>query len=115
MASTSSPHEYIPAKETDGRGPCPALNVLANHGYMYEINQAYRIQLTIFDGRPRDGKNISTTEFVSAITRIYNISYPLAYGLAIGGVALCGHGTRLDLEELRKHNAIEHDASIVSV
>ena len=24
--------EYIPPKPTDSRGPCPALNALANHG-----------------------------------------------------------------------------------
>ena len=27
-------HEYIPATATDSRSPCPALNALANHGYL---------------------------------------------------------------------------------
>ena len=36
-----SEHRYEPPRPTDSRSPCPALNVLANHGYL-----------------PRDGKNI---------------------------------------------------------
>lgn len=39
--SDPSEHRYEPSRPTDSRSPCPALNVLANHGYL-----------------PRDGKNI---------------------------------------------------------
>ena len=44
-ASTlADPSQYLyeSPKPTDSRSPCPALNVLANHGYI-----------------PRDGKNVS--------------------------------------------------------
>ncbi|KIM33590.1 hypothetical protein M408DRAFT_60998 [Serendipita vermifera MAFF 305830] len=98
MVSTSHPHEYIPAQEGFGRSPCPALNALANHGYL-----------------PRDGKNISIPQLVKALTGVYNLSYPLAFALASLGVILCGHGLYLDLEGLRKHNVIEHDASMVRI
>ena len=27
-------HPYVPATPGDSRSPCPALNALANHGYM---------------------------------------------------------------------------------
>ncbi|RPA86082.1 Cloroperoxidase [Ascobolus immersus RN42] len=31
---TSSQHQFKPPRSTDHRGPCPALNALANHGYI---------------------------------------------------------------------------------
>jgi hypothetical protein len=66
--------------------------------------------------RPRDGRNISVAQFVDAIQRAYHISTPLAYMLALGGLALCGRrwfSLHLDLEDLARHNRIEHDASLV--
>jgi hypothetical protein len=30
----ANPHAYIAPKATDSRAPCPALNTMANHGYM---------------------------------------------------------------------------------
>ena len=33
--STSTSHSFIPPGPSDLRSPCPALNALANHGYMY--------------------------------------------------------------------------------
>ncbi|KAF8529447.1 hypothetical protein JB92DRAFT_2860693 [Gautieria morchelliformis] len=29
-----SPHAFCPKTDSDSRGPCPALNTLANHGYL---------------------------------------------------------------------------------
>lgn len=51
---------------------------------------------------------------ISALKDIYKISYPLGTVLALGGIALDGHGISLDLEGLSAHNKIEHDASMVS-
>lgn len=94
MASTSYP--FVAAGPDDSRSPCPALNALANHGYL-----------------PHDGKNISVFQLISALREVYGVSLPFAFGLAAGGVALCGKGFKLNLGDLCKHNAIEHDASLV--
>jgi len=94
MANSTS-HEYIPATATDSRSPCPALNSLANHGYL-----------------SRDGKNLTAIELISALTNVYKVSYPLAVTLAVGGIGLCGNGLTLDLAGLCQHNQIEHDASL---
>ncbi|RPD67313.1 Cloroperoxidase [Lentinus tigrinus ALCF2SS1-7] len=100
MTINDDSHSYIPATPGDSRSPCPALNALANHGYL-----------------PRDGRNITVTQLVSAIRHIYGISLPFASILALGGVAKCGHwkglGMVVDLHELAKHNAVEHDGSLV--
>ncbi|RDX55470.1 Cloroperoxidase [Lentinus brumalis] len=100
MTINDDSHTYAPATPGDSRSPCPALNALANHGYL-----------------PRDGRNLTVTQLVSAIRHVYGISLPFATVLAAGGVAKCGHrdglGLVLDLHELAKHNAVEHDGSLV--
>ncbi|KAJ7579290.1 heme-thiolate peroxidase [Mycena floridula] len=82
----------------DVRSPCPALNTLANHGFL-----------------PRDGKNITATEFHDAIQAGYNISDDLVATLIGAGVACCtnANSSTIDLNKLALHNAIEHDASLV--
>ena len=42
-------HQFKKPNPRDSRSPCPALNVLANHGYL-----------------PRDGKNITAVMLTSA-------------------------------------------------
>jgi len=96
MTTTSAPHDFIAPQSTDSRSPCPALNALANHGYL-----------------PRDGKNINVFRLVGALRRVYGVSLPLATILSSGGIYLCGHGTKLDLAGLQKHDVIEHDGSLV--
>ncbi|KAG8844924.1 hypothetical protein FRB91_002217 [Serendipita sp. 411] len=97
MTSTpSSPHEFTPAGPGDARSPCPALNALANHNHL-----------------PHNGRNIGFLQLVSALRGVYGVSLPLATVLTAGGVILCGHGFKLDLDALCRHNAIEHDASMV--
>ena len=48
---------------------------------------------------------------------MYGISIPAATILALGGLVKCGHreglGLVVDLHDLAKHNALEHDASLV--
>ncbi|KII90224.1 hypothetical protein PLICRDRAFT_107685 [Plicaturopsis crispa FD-325 SS-3] len=90
-------HRFMPANAADSRSPCPALNALANHGYL-----------------PREGRDLGLIELVRAIRHVYNFSLPLALLVALAGVVLCGHGLlprRVHLEELAAHNVIEHDAS----
>ncbi|KIJ64346.1 hypothetical protein HYDPIDRAFT_90678 [Hydnomerulius pinastri MD-312] len=96
-----SPHglhrpPFVPASQGDKRSPCPALNALANHGYL-----------------PHDGKNIGIWQLIQAVRSVYNLSFPLAALLALTGILFCGHAMRLDLDALALHNKIEHDASIV--
>jgi hypothetical protein len=50
----------------DSRGPCPALNTLANHGY---IN--------------RNGRDVSTPALAKALKQVFNFDF--ATGLAVGG------------------------------
>jgi len=89
------PHRWIAPGPGDLRAPCPALNTLANHGY---IN--------------RDGRNLNLYTLVKAQVEVFNISYPLALSLAIEAVFLCGNGLTADLKQVRAHNKIEHDASL---
>ncbi|KDQ51950.1 hypothetical protein JAAARDRAFT_184569 [Jaapia argillacea MUCL 33604] len=122
-------HEYIPAQPGDSRSPCPALNTLANHGYL-----------------PRDGRSISPSQMSKALKEAYHLSSPLSTLLTYGGFFLLrapppptsvptpltltsalsfsthllktlpsmGAVLRdLDLSDLALHNHIEHDASLV--
>ena len=79
------------------RGPCPALNVLANEGVL-----------------PQNGMDITSDMFKSAIMEVYNLDSGLAGTLANGAISLCGTSgsTSINLADLDKHNAIEHDASL---
>lgn len=126
-------HAYIAPGPEDVRSPCPALNVLANHGYL-----------------PRNGKNITPRKLFPALEKVYGLSKPLAGLLAFGGFFLVHqhpmtsiddlkpkfrdfqnleaiahkidsleslfHNVierrELDLAEIAAHNHIEHDASI---
>ncbi|TFK69190.1 Cloroperoxidase [Pluteus cervinus] len=91
-------HNFMPPAANASRSPCPALNVLANHGY---IN--------------RSGRDISFFELVGALRLVYNLTLPLAFFLTMGGIILGGHQgvlSRIDLHDLARHNAIEHDASL---
>lgn len=71
------------------RSPCPALNTLANHGYL-----------------PRDGQNITHEILSQALQDVYNIGS----GVAAILVAQVPDPTTLDY--LSTHNNIEHDASL---
>lgn len=72
------------------RSPCPALNALANHGYL-----------------PRNGQNISKAVLRDAIMGVYNLDNDAAQTL----LNLVPEGFSLDF--LGTHNAVEHDASLV--
>ncbi|KAI0068697.1 Cloroperoxidase [Artomyces pyxidatus] len=91
----SDSHEWIPAGPGDSRSPCPALNSLANQGYL-----------------PRDGKNITIPFLVGVLRNVYQVSFPFAVALAVGGATMCGNGYKFDLHDLALHNKIEHDASL---
>ncbi|KAJ4483602.1 Chloroperoxidase [Lentinula aciculospora] len=96
--SSDGKHAFIAPGPGDVRSPCPALNTLANHGY---IN--------------RSGKWISASSMISSLTSIYHLSLPLATTLVAGGMFCCGGGIvqGISLDALAAHNKIEHDASLV--
>ncbi|KAJ7656221.1 Chloroperoxidase [Mycena rosella] len=113
MSSTSLPktkyaaenYFFIPAVNADTqRSPCPALNALANHGYI-----------------PRNGTEIPFSQLLHAVKAVYNLSLPLALLLTVVGYATCGTFSlhtmswTLTLADLsaRGWNKIAHDASLV--
>ncbi|KAG7377252.1 hypothetical protein PHYBOEH_000978 [Phytophthora boehmeriae] len=72
------------------RSPCPALNTLANHGYL-----------------SRDGKDLTPDIIIQAIVQVYNLDAALAE------VLVSPLADRFTLADLGEHNVIEHDASLV--
>ncbi|KAJ7142481.1 Chloroperoxidase [Mycena epipterygia] len=88
----------MPAKSTDSRSPCPGLNTLANHGYL-----------------PRNGLNFTIPHLMDAALTAFNLDFnpvlvAAKFGLLSGEDA--GSMTTMDLEALKLHNLVEHDASI---
>ncbi|XP_006455630.1 hypothetical protein AGABI2DRAFT_52638, partial [Agaricus bisporus var. bisporus H97] len=65
--------EFIPAGAFDGRSPCPALNTLANHGYI-----------------SRNGHDIHFFELIDALQRVYNVTWVLAFTLTLVGFLISG-------------------------
>ncbi|KAI0310618.1 Chloroperoxidase [Amylostereum chailletii] len=97
----SETHQYIPPTSQDSRCPCPALNTLANHGYL-----------------PRSGRNITPSALASALHLAFGLTHALAYFLAYVGffIQLGAHpfGPReVSLDDFARHGRIEHDASLV--
>ncbi|KLO15370.1 Cloroperoxidase [Schizopora paradoxa] len=106
FSKRSELYPYIAPTETDDRAPCPALNTLANHGFI-----------------PRTGRGITATNLMFGLREAYRVSLPLAAFLAYGGIVLLGQvvgfgsdpdrdGVGFSLKDLARHDRIEHDASI---
>ncbi|CAB4377291.1 unnamed protein product [Rhizophagus irregularis] len=89
-------HEYQAPGPNDSRSPCPALNSLANHGYL-----------------PRNGKNITANQLIEAINEGFNVSKFIAFILSHAGSYLIGKTREgeLSLEDLF-NDAIEHPVSL---
>ena len=90
--------QWSPPGPDDVRSPCPGLNSMANHGIL-----------------PHSGKALTVKMLTDAMDEVFNIGFDLRTILAVGGVfsspnALL-HGT-MDLNDLDKHNFIEHDGSL---
>jgi len=93
-------HPFVAPTDTDSRTPCPALNSLANHGFL-----------------PHDGKAITPDVLKESLRSVYGLSFALATGLVESGWQSCGQfvaGKKAptDLHEFAQHNKIEHDASL---
>ncbi|OCL07966.1 Cloroperoxidase [Glonium stellatum] len=89
--------DWHPPGASDIRGPCPGLNTLANHGFI-----------------SRNGKGITVPMVVKAQLEVYNISTELATIVALGGLMTSDDPSSgaFNLDDLDKHNVIEHDASL---
>ncbi|KIJ32618.1 hypothetical protein M422DRAFT_77316, partial [Sphaerobolus stellatus SS14] len=79
------------------RSPCPALNTLANHGYL-----------------PRDGHAITLKKLADSLTKGFGLSYGFALYMAVGTFLLLRRpGWRsFDLADTYRHGFIEHNASL---
>jgi Peroxidase, family 2 len=62
--------------------------------------------------RPRDGKQLNASILIHALREGYRLSTPLAYILAYGGIGLLAQVGAFGLDDLARHNRIEHDASL---
>ncbi|KAJ3390758.1 hypothetical protein CcCBS67573_g05799 [Chytriomyces confervae] len=102
---------YLPPAATDIRGPCPALNTMANHGYI-----------------PRDGRHITQPMLMDVLERVLGLgrtnirlatvaAFALKTSTWFPGVRdpaeVLEDGTPyLNLDDLNMHGRIEHDASL---
>ena len=82
---------FVGTQAKYSRSPCPALNTLANHGYLN-----------------RDGRAITKAQLKAAIMGVYNVDEQVANTLLKNVPA-----DVFNLDALSKHNFIEHDASLV--
>ncbi|CAG8453007.1 16781_t:CDS:2 [Funneliformis mosseae] len=86
-------HDYQAPGPNDLRSPCPALNALANHGYL-----------------PRDGKNITAGQMVAATHKQLNLGKTVGYFLAYGAIFKIGK-IKITLDDLHT-NPINHSMSL---
>ncbi|KAL8820942.1 MAG: hypothetical protein Q9223_000930 [Gallowayella weberi] len=122
--------DYAPVRPGDLRSPCPAINALANHGYL-----------------PRDGRNVRASEILvgmhqyglgSFLGSVFThpiflerpqkdaqaksswwsvITNPFAHAFAAFGMREAGQKDSngvpcLNLDQLALHNVVEHDVSL---
>ncbi|KAF9021998.1 Cloroperoxidase [Hymenopellis radicata] len=90
-------HAFRAPLASDVRSVCPALNTMANHGYML----------------PRSGRDITIPQLITGLRTCYGLSAALAFLLSVGGMLITGHFWSSDLYHIGRHNRIEHDASLV--
>jgi hypothetical protein len=103
VALAVNPHpwiDYLPWErpgDGDVRGPCPMLNSLANHGII-----------------PHDGRGISRQIALRALDETLNISEEIGNFLFDQAIVTnpAPNATVFSLEDLGRHNILEHDASL---
>ncbi|GAB7336047.1 hypothetical protein MBLNU13_g08862t1 [Cladosporium sp. NU13] len=77
------------------RGPCPALNALANQGYL-----------------PRNGRGLTIPQVEQALMTSLHQDKALASSIARPLRQILRPDGTFDLFDMRRHNVIEHDASL---
>ncbi|KAF7924644.1 uncharacterized protein EAE97_010595 [Botrytis byssoidea] len=89
---------WMAPTDTDFRGPCPMMNTLANHGFL-----------------PRDGRNLTEYNVVKGLNDGLNFNKSLAtvmFQQAIPASPAYPNTTFFTLDDLNRHNVLEHDGSI---
>lgn len=97
MGNQNANFPFEPPAANASRSPCPVLNSLANHGFL-----------------PRDGRNISQDQLNFAFTMALNIDEGVTINLAkpTFNISTTGISGTVNLEDMKKHNVIEHDGSL---
>jgi hypothetical protein len=97
MSLPSIDSTHTPPGRADVRSPCPGLNTLANHGIL-----------------PHDGRDITPDMLVQAMTSTFHMSEGLARFFANGSRAVASNPLtgKINLDDLNRHNVLEHDASL---
>ncbi|KAJ7574696.1 Cloroperoxidase, partial [Mycena floridula] len=88
-------HPFIAPKSTDLRSPCPALNTLANHGFI-----------------PRDGRNLTIDMVLQAGLDGLNVGNDALFLAGKLGLMTSTERNTFTLDDLKLYNNIEHDASL---
>jgi hypothetical protein len=89
--------KWAPPGHGDVRGPCPALNSLANHGFI-----------------PHDGRNITVAALTDAVVQAFTFSPEFAESVSVIGFNAKPEPRNgfFDLPDLNLHSFFEHDGSL---
>lgn len=101
QAFPGADHQYQAPKATDLRNPCPAINVIDNHGFI-----------------DRTGKNIPVNKMNEQLSKVFDVHIGLNQILsgqaAAAGLTETVDGIQvMDINSLYEHNKLEHDSSFV--
>ncbi|KAI0752679.1 chloroperoxidase-like protein [Daedaleopsis nitida] len=91
--------QYVPPKQGDSRGSCPALNAMANHGIL-----------------PHSGRNITFKELSRVVNKTYNFAPAFCLFVPKYAADMLNRNywtDSFDLADLDAHNCIEHDGSLL--
>ncbi|KZL83607.1 chloroperoxidase-like protein [Colletotrichum incanum] len=96
-AAEVAAHPWLAPGASAVRGPCPMLNSLANHGYL-----------------ARDGKEISMQDLIAGLGSAlhFNESLVRTLGTPAFATSTTGNASTFNLDDIAKHNVIEHDGSL---
>lgn len=131
MDSSLKVGDYAPPKSSDTRSPCPAINALANHGYLPRSGRdvqidsilngldkigvgstlAYLFSHPIFIERPPQDAPKAPVGWGTILLHPFNYLFS-SFGMRRPGQKDSqGHNT-LNLDQLGIHNVVEHDVSL---
>ncbi|KAJ7586037.1 Peroxidase, family 2-domain-containing protein [Mycena floridula] len=88
-------HQWRAPGPNDLRSPCPAMNTMANHGYI-----------------PRDGRGLTAPIVVDASFEVFNFSPEIILPAMHLAFLSSAEVTAFTLQDITRYNVIEHDASL---